>query len=60
MGPKGRWGLSFAERENSRGRKVEALFIGMKSDAREVTELRKIIRHGAEEYCPVTRRKGEA
>ena len=32
----------------------------MKSDAREVTELRKIIRHGAKEYCPVTGRKGEA
>ena len=32
----------------------------MKSDAREVTELRKIIRHGAKEYRPVTGRKGEA
>ena len=32
----------------------------MKSDAREVTELRKIIRHGAKDYCPVTGRKGEA
>ena len=59
MGPKGRWELSFSKREDSRGRKVRALFIGMKGDAGEVTEFRKVIRHGAQEYCPVTGRKVE-
>ena len=60
MGPKGRWELSFSKREDSWGRKVRALFIGMKGDAGEVTEFRKIIQHGAQEYCPVTGRKVEA
>ena len=32
----------------------------MKGDAREVTEFRKIIRHRAQEYCPVTGRTGAA
>ena len=59
MWPEGGWGLGYTEGEDSGRGEVGSAFEGVESDAGEVGEFCKVIRHGAEKDGAVSGREGE-